>query len=90
MEAEYPFGTARKWGAVGFALGIGVAGAVADPFGLQSVFPMFAIFFLLTALLIWISLKGKKGIVSMDDPPHYIRNIRTARKDSENENKRRL
>ena len=69
MEAEYPFGTARKWGAVGFALGIGVAGAVADPFGLQSVFPMFAIFFLLTALLIWISLKGKKGLVSMDDPP---------------------
>ena len=67
MEVDYPFGAARKWGAVGFALGIGVAGAVAEPFGLLSIFPMFAIFFLLTALLIGISLKHNSNLFSKGD-----------------------
>ncbi|NLT48472.1 MAG: MFS transporter [Clostridiales bacterium] len=61
IEVNYPFGTIRKWGAVGFALGIGVAGAVADRFGLLSIFPMFAAFFLLTALLIGIYLKRERA-----------------------------
>lgn len=66
MEVNYPFGTARKWGAVGFALGIGVAGVVADPFGLLSIFPMFSIFFLCTALLMGINLKGKASFSLKD------------------------
>ncbi len=59
VEANYPFGAARKWGAVGFAAGIGAAGMVADRFGLLSIFPMFAGFFLLTAALIGFRLRKK-------------------------------
>lgn len=51
MEVQYPFGKARKWGAIGFAAGIGVAGIVADNLGLITIFPMYCIFFLLTGLL---------------------------------------
>lgn len=51
MEVKYPFGKARKWGALGFATGIGVAGIVADNLGLITIFPMYCIFFLLTGLL---------------------------------------
>lgn len=54
IEVNYPFGAARKWGAVGFAVGIGIAGFVADRFGLLSIFPMFAAFFILTAVLVWL------------------------------------
>ncbi|NLY71557.1 MAG: MFS transporter [Clostridiales bacterium] len=45
IQANYPFGKARKWGAVGFALGIGVAGFMADSFGLITIFPIFSFFF---------------------------------------------
>jgi PPP family 3-phenylpropionic acid transporter len=69
MEVNYPFGAARKWGAVGFALGIGVAGMIADQFGLISIFPMFAGFFLLTALLIGFHLARRK------DAPHRAASI---------------
>ncbi len=61
MEVNYPFGVARKWGAVGFALGIGVAGVIADRFGLLSIFPMFAVFFLSTALIIGLHPAGRGG-----------------------------
>ena len=67
MEANHPFGTIRKWGAVGFALGIGVAGVVADRFGLLSIFPMFAAFFLLTALLIGIYLRRERTLYQGTD-----------------------
>ncbi len=59
MEADYPFGKARKWGALGFATGIGVAGYVADNLGLLSIFPMYCIFFCLNAFLFFMYSRGK-------------------------------
>lgn len=67
MEAKYPFGAARKWGAIGFALGIGIAGFIAEHFGLISIFPMFAGFFLLTAILLWSFIKIQKGMPETKD-----------------------
>ncbi len=65
MEVDYPFGIARKWGAVGFAFGIGVAGVVVDHFGLIWIFPMFAVFFLLTGLLLlsFLRIQNKLSII---------------------------
>lgn len=57
IVANYPFGKARKWGAVGFALGIGVAGFMADRIGLVSIFPMFSFFLIMTAVFIFILLR---------------------------------
>lgn len=67
MEANYPFGKARKWGAIGFATGIGVAGVVADNLGLLSIFPMYCIFFGLTALLFGLYSKRLKGACAVED-----------------------
>ena len=52
LEAKYPFGVARKWGAVGFASGIGIGGVVADWFGLRAIIPALSGFFLLTVFLL--------------------------------------
>ena len=64
IESNYPFGAARKWGAVGFATGIGVAGFVADRAGIISIFPMFSIFFLLTGLLLGILIHQRRDYPS--------------------------
>lgn len=71
IETNYPFGAARKWGAVGFALGIGVAGTVADHVGLISIFPMFMAFLLLTAVFLIIFLNKRR-----DFPSQAIRDER--------------
>lgn len=68
MEENYPFGSARMWGSVGFATGIGIAGAVAERFGLLTIFPMFSVLFLLTALLVGIHLKNKRRSFHACDP----------------------
>ena len=62
IEANYPFGSARKWGAVGYALGVGVAGTVSDAFGLATVFPMFSLFFLTTALILMIYARSRRNL----------------------------
>ena len=49
MEANYPFGQARKWGAIGYAAGIGIAGPLSDAWGLDKIFFLFSAFFLITA-----------------------------------------
>lgn len=64
IEANYPFGSARKWGAVGFALGIGIAGYIADLTGIISIFPMMGIFFILTGLLLGILIYQRRDFPS--------------------------
>jgi len=54
MEAAYPFGHARKWGAVGYACGVGLAGLISDRFGTGSIFLLFSGFFLLTAFALFL------------------------------------
>ncbi|MDD2373024.1 MAG: MFS transporter [Syntrophomonadaceae bacterium] len=66
LEANYPFGAARKWGAVGYALGIGVTGGIADKIGLVSIFPVFASLLLLTSIMI------KRFIHSRRDLPSWV------------------
>lgn len=68
IEANYPFGAARKWGAVGFALGIGIAGVIADKIGLVSIFPMLAVFFLFTGLLLGTLIRQRRNFPSRTLP----------------------
>lgn len=64
MEVNYPFGIARKWGAIGFAFGVGIAGVIVDNLGLLWIFPMFAGFFLITAMLLVTFIKAQKNILN--------------------------
>lgn len=52
LESNYPFGVARKWGAIGFALGIGIGGLVADAFGLFAIIPAMSILFIISAFIL--------------------------------------
>lgn len=68
LEANYPFGIARKWGAVGFAAGIGIAGLFADAVGLSVIFPLFAAMLLLTGLTMEIALRKRRLFPTMEVP----------------------
>lgn len=68
LEANYPFGIARKWGAVGFAAGIGIAGLLADAFGLPVIFPLFSAMLLLTGLTMEIALRKRRLFPTMEVP----------------------
>lgn len=69
MEVDYPFGKARKWGAVGFASGIGIAGVAADRTGLITIFPMYAALFLLAALLVWFYSESVGSVIGNSRVP---------------------
>lgn len=43
LERKYPFGAIRKYGALGFAGGVFVAGQVAEAMGLESIFVLYGI-----------------------------------------------
>ena len=42
LENRVPFGAVRKWGAIGFAVGVFVAGQIADVISLAVIFPLCA------------------------------------------------
>ncbi len=42
LENKVPFGAVRKWGAIGFAVGVFVAGLIADATSLAIIFPLCA------------------------------------------------
>lgn len=42
LENKVPFGAVRKWGAIGFAVGVFVAGQIADATSLAIIFPLCA------------------------------------------------
>lgn len=56
LEARAPFGAVRKWGAIGFAAGVFVAGQLADATNLGILFPLCA-FGYATAGVIIVSLR---------------------------------
>ncbi len=67
IEANYPFGAARKWGAVGYAFGVGIAGWVSDAFGLSVIFPLFSLFFLFTAFSFIIYRRKRRDFPSSQE-----------------------
>ena len=64
IEANHPFGAARKWGAVGYAIGVGVTGWISDAFGLAMLFPLFSLFFLITAFSLYIYIRKHQNLPS--------------------------
>ena len=72
LEANYPFGTARKWGAVGFALGIGIAGPTADHLGLVTIFPLFAAMLLATGVVMEVALRKRSLFPSQEESPDKV------------------
>lgn len=71
VEVDYSFGVARKWGCVGFALGVGLTGIVADKLGLITIFPIFSALFMLTALLVWYFQKGRVPLEEEGEEPAH-------------------
>lgn len=52
LEAKKPFGAVRKWGAIGFAIGVFTAGQIADATNLLVIFPLCAAAYLITWCII--------------------------------------
>lgn len=59
LEAEMPFGAVRKWGAIGFALGVFTAGQVANATDLMVIFPLCSFGYLVAGLIIWVMLRNQ-------------------------------
>jgi len=52
LEANQPFGAVRKWGAVGFALGVYISGKLAEIVNLSIIFPLYSISFVISVIII--------------------------------------
>lgn len=52
IEANQPFSAVRKWGCIGFALAVFVAGRLADVFGLEVIFAGYTICFVIAGVFI--------------------------------------
>lgn len=67
LEEQLPFSGIRKWGAVGFALGVFVAGRLADLLDLSVIFYLYSAGFLISAALLfflsWKKSTGKKPVI---------------------------
>ena len=61
LEARMPFGAVKKWGAIGFALGVFIAGQIAYLTGLVIIFPLCAFGFFITGLIVWLMMRRKKS-----------------------------
>ena len=58
IEDQQPFGAARKWGAIGFALGVFFTGEITGYLGLSFIFFAYATGFLISAVILFrMSLK---------------------------------
>ncbi|MCO7121705.1 MFS transporter [Ihubacter massiliensis] len=62
LEESLPFSRIRKWGAVGFALGVFGSGRLAAMIGLETIFWFYSICFFLSALLLML-MTGSRGSV---------------------------
>jgi PPP family 3-phenylpropionic acid transporter len=56
IEDGQVFGAARKWGAIGFALGVFIAGRISEAIGLSVIFFIYTCCFLATAGIIYFML----------------------------------
>lgn len=70
LEANYPFGVARKWGAIGFALGIGVGGLIADRFGLIWIIPTLSLFLFISAFQLMALIHQRRWFPSEQTANH--------------------
>lgn len=57
LERQYPFGAIRKYGALGFASGVFVAGQVAERMGLPVIFSLFILGYLAGILLLILVIR---------------------------------
>jgi Major Facilitator Superfamily. len=68
LEAGNPFGAVRKWGAIGFAVGVFVAGQIADAVDLIVIFPLCALSFSISWFIIFKLFLQKKGGTELQMP----------------------
>lgn len=52
LASPFPFGKIRLWGAVGFAIGVQIAGILAEKFGLNIIFPLIIISYIITLAIV--------------------------------------
>ena len=72
LEAELPFGAIRKWGAIGYASGVFIAGQVAEVLGPVAIFPMSASSYFLTGVIIWIIMRRRFRTNSLNAIPNQL------------------
>lgn len=70
LNSGHLFGDVRKWGAVGFALGVFTAGILSEKIGLVAIFPMYSIALLITMLFLkGVSVRAIDTYHSEASPP---------------------
>ena len=77
LEEAMPFSGIRKWGAVGFALGVFFAGRLADLIGLPIIFYLYSGSFLISAVLLFLmsgsgSSVSRKNAVSKEKGKYQV------------------
>ncbi|WP_027399918.1 MFS transporter [Anaerovorax odorimutans] len=65
LNVGHSFGNTRKWGAIGFALGVLISGQIAEILGLTIIFPLYSVAFFITAIIIINIIKKNKNTVSI-------------------------
>lgn len=61
LESGRAFGSARAWGAVGYAAGCLFAGLLAEALGLPAIFPLFSLAYVTAALIVFYIIKKGAG-----------------------------
>ena len=59
IEDRQSFGAARKWGSIGFAIGVFITGQIAELFGLTMIFWIYIVSFTVVALIIFVMSRAK-------------------------------
>jgi Major Facilitator Superfamily. len=75
LENKIPFGAVRKWGALGFAIGVFVSGQVADALSLAVIFPLCAFGYATAGIMIAYLRKERKKSTSevpVKDPDVHV------------------
>ena len=68
IEDGQSFGAARKWGSIGFAIGVFITGQIAEMFGLSMIFLIYIISFtVLAAIIFSMSRKNRDKSALLDD-----------------------
>lgn len=62
LDSEHGFGAVRKWGAIGFATGVLIAGQLAQAIGLKIIFQLYSMVFLATAIVVIYIMKNNRQI----------------------------
>ncbi len=60
IEANQPFSAVRKWGCIGFAMAVFIAGRIAEVFGLGIIFAGYTICFIVAAIFVLAIIRTEK------------------------------